>query len=180
MLSVVWQERHPDCKKTEWWVAAMVICLGRCADWHIAQLLPLPLTVSCSSKYRLVLAFWYRLTQFVLDKGPLSVCVLLLLVIPPPTRSSGRRYSVLLLKFLSFFFSFFSFAKGSLRWLYRQGTFIAQKIGYMCNFIKLVQNLVADPPLKFGGLKTSNFGQFSDDLRLRRSTAPERKKISPI
>jgi len=38
-------------------------------------------------------------------------------VIPPPTWSSGRRYSVFQQKFLSFF----SFAKGSLRWLYRQG-----------------------------------------------------------
>ena len=29
---------------------------------------------------------------------------------------------------------FFSFAKGSSRWLYRQGTFLAQKVGYRCNF----------------------------------------------
>jgi len=65
------------------------------------------------------------------------------LIIPPPTQSSGRRYSVFQQKFLS---SFFSFAKGSLRWLYRRGTFIAQKVGYRCNFIKLVRNLGADPP----------------------------------
>ena len=77
--------------------------------------------------------------------------VLSLIFITLPTRSSGRRYSVLLQKFLS---SFFSFAKGSLRWRYRQGTFIAQKVGYRCNFIKLVRNLGADPPLKFGGPKT--------------------------
>jgi len=35
---------------TEWWGAGMVICLERGADLHIAQLMPLPLTVSCFSK----------------------------------------------------------------------------------------------------------------------------------
>ena len=37
--------------------------------------MPLPLTVSCFSKSRLVLPFWYRLNRVVLDKGPLNVCV---------------------------------------------------------------------------------------------------------
>ena len=46
----------------------MVICLGRGELLHMAQLMSLPLTVSCSSKSRLVLPFWYRLTQVVLDK----------------------------------------------------------------------------------------------------------------
>jgi len=51
----------------------MVICLERGADLHMAQLMPLPLTV----KSGLVLPFWYRLTRVVLDKGPLNghVCV---------------------------------------------------------------------------------------------------------
>ena len=49
MLSVGWQEGHPACKKTEWWGAGMVICLKRGADLHTAQLMPLPLTVSCFS-----------------------------------------------------------------------------------------------------------------------------------
>ena len=53
----------------------MVICLERCADLHMAQLMPLPLTVSCSSKTQLVLPFWYRLTPVVLDKGTLNGCV---------------------------------------------------------------------------------------------------------
>jgi len=34
----------------------MVICLGQSADLHMAQLMPLPLTVSCSSKSRFVLS----------------------------------------------------------------------------------------------------------------------------
>jgi len=32
--------------KTEWWDAGMVICLGQGADLHMAQLMPLPLTIS--------------------------------------------------------------------------------------------------------------------------------------
>jgi len=37
----------------------MVLCLGQCADLHMAQLMPLPLTISCSSKSRLVLPSWF-------------------------------------------------------------------------------------------------------------------------
>ena len=47
------QEGHPACKKTEWWGTGMVICLERGADLHMAQLMPLPLTVSCSSKIQI-------------------------------------------------------------------------------------------------------------------------------
>jgi len=35
----------------------MVICLERVADLHMAQLMPLPLTVSCSSKIQIGLTF---------------------------------------------------------------------------------------------------------------------------
>jgi len=38
---VGWQEGHPACKKTEWWGAGVVICLGRGADLHMAQLMSL-------------------------------------------------------------------------------------------------------------------------------------------
>jgi len=44
------QEGHPACKKLEWWGTGMVICLERDADLHLAQLMPLLLTVSCFSK----------------------------------------------------------------------------------------------------------------------------------
>ena len=44
------QKGHPACKKLEWWGAGMVICPERNADLHMAQLMPLPLTVSCFSK----------------------------------------------------------------------------------------------------------------------------------
>ena len=51
------QEGHPACKKTEWWGAGMVICVERCADLHMAQLMPLPLTVSCSNKIQIGFTF---------------------------------------------------------------------------------------------------------------------------
>ena len=59
------------------WCAVVVVCLELGADLHMAQLMSLPLTVSCFSKTRLVLPFWYRLTWVVPDKGPLNVCVCL-------------------------------------------------------------------------------------------------------
>jgi len=40
------QEGHLACKKLEWWGTGMVICLEGDADLHMAQLMPLPLTVS--------------------------------------------------------------------------------------------------------------------------------------
>jgi len=58
--------------KTEWWGAGVVICLDLGADLHMAQLMPLPLTVSCSIasvKSRLALPVWYRLTWVVPEKG---------------------------------------------------------------------------------------------------------------
>jgi len=57
MLLVGWQEGHPAIEKTEWWGAGMVICLERGADLHVAQLMPLPLTVSCSSKIQIGFTF---------------------------------------------------------------------------------------------------------------------------
>ena len=57
MLLVGRQEGHPACKKTEWWDAGVVICLERGADLHMAQLMPLPLTVSCFSKIQIGFAF---------------------------------------------------------------------------------------------------------------------------
>jgi len=55
--------------KTEWLGAGMVICLEQGADLHMAQLMPLPLTVSGFSKIQIGLPFWYRLTWVVPEKG---------------------------------------------------------------------------------------------------------------
>jgi len=52
------QEGHPACKKTDWWGAGKVICLERGADClHMAQLMPMPLTVSCFSKIQIGFTF---------------------------------------------------------------------------------------------------------------------------
>ena len=57
MLLVGRQEGHPACKKLEWWGAGVVICLEQGADLHMAQLMPLPLTVSCFSKIQIGFTF---------------------------------------------------------------------------------------------------------------------------
>jgi len=43
--------------KNEWRGAGVVICLERGADLHMAQLMPLPLTVSCFSKFQIGFTF---------------------------------------------------------------------------------------------------------------------------
>ena len=40
-----------------WWGAGMVICLERDADLHMAQLMPLPLTISCFCKIQIGFTF---------------------------------------------------------------------------------------------------------------------------
>ena len=51
------QEGHPACKKTEWWGTGVIICLERGADLHMAQLMSLPLTFSCSSRIQIGFTF---------------------------------------------------------------------------------------------------------------------------
>ena len=43
--------------RPEWWGAGVVVCLERCVDLHMAQLMPLPLTVSCFSKIQIGFTF---------------------------------------------------------------------------------------------------------------------------
>ena len=53
----------------------MVICLEQDADLHMAQLMPLPLAVSCSSKIQIGFTFLVpRLNRVVPDKGSLNGC----------------------------------------------------------------------------------------------------------
>jgi len=74
-LLVGWQEGHPTCKKLELWGAGMVICLQRVADLHMAQLMPLPLTVSCFSKIQIGFTSLVPAHLGSPGKGPLSGCV---------------------------------------------------------------------------------------------------------
>ena len=41
----------------KWWGAGVVFCLERSADLHVAQLMSLPLTVSCISKIQIGFTF---------------------------------------------------------------------------------------------------------------------------
>jgi len=49
--------RASGLQKTEWWGTGVVICLERDANLHMAQLMPLPLTVSCFSKIQIGFTF---------------------------------------------------------------------------------------------------------------------------
>ena len=66
--------------KTEWWGAGVVICLQRGADLHMAQLMPLPLTVSCFSKIQIAFTFLV----------PLNVCVCVC-VVPGQPRTTWMK-----------------------------------------------------------------------------------------
>ena len=52
----------------------MVICLERGADLHMAQLMPLPLIVSCFSKIQIGFAYLVLPHPGSPRKGPLNVC----------------------------------------------------------------------------------------------------------
>jgi len=74
------QDGHSACKKTEWWGACVAVCLERGADLHMAQLMPLPLTVSCFSKILigftfLVLAYPGSPGQRAVKRVCVCVCV---------------------------------------------------------------------------------------------------------
>ena len=53
----------------------MVICLERGADLHMAQLMPLPLTVSCSRKIQIGFTFLVPAHLGSPEKEPLNECV---------------------------------------------------------------------------------------------------------
>ena len=61
--------------KTEWWGVGVVICLERGADLHMAQLMPLPLTVSCSSKIQIGFTFLVPADWVVPKTAVKRVCV---------------------------------------------------------------------------------------------------------
>ena len=52
----------------------MVICLERVADLHMAQLMPLSLTVSCFSKIQIGVIFLVPAYPGSPGKGPLNGC----------------------------------------------------------------------------------------------------------
>jgi len=73
MMLVGWQKGHPVCKKNEWWGAGMVVSLELDAGLHMAQLMPMPLTVSCFGKIQI--GFTVLVLAHPAGKGPLNGCV---------------------------------------------------------------------------------------------------------
>ena len=75
--SVLWRcwlgDRKGIRPVKNWVVGCWHGCLRWGAGLHIAHQMPLPLTVSCSSKSRLVLPFWYLLTRVVPDSSPRQI-----------------------------------------------------------------------------------------------------------
>ena len=58
MYSVLWLCGRKGIRPvTEWWGVGVAICLAHSADLHMAQLMPLPLTVACFSKIHIGFTF---------------------------------------------------------------------------------------------------------------------------
>ena len=70
------QEGHPACKKLSGWVLAW-LSVWRGANWHMAQLMPLPLTVSCFSKIQIGFTFLIPAHLGSPGQRPLNGCVCL-------------------------------------------------------------------------------------------------------
>ena len=70
----------------------MVICLERGADLHMAQLMPLPLTVSCSSKIQIGFTFLVPAYPGCPGKEAVKWLLLLLFVLTDLSRKAeGNR-----------------------------------------------------------------------------------------
>jgi len=66
--------------KKQWWGVGVVICLERGADLHMAQVMPLPLTVSCSSKIQTGFTFLVPAYPGCPEKDAVKWLLLLLLL----------------------------------------------------------------------------------------------------
>ena len=73
--------------KNEWWGVGVVVCLERGAGLHMAQLMPLPLTVSCSSKIQIGFTFLVPAYPGCPGKEAVKWLLLLLLFVPQPFNS---------------------------------------------------------------------------------------------
>jgi len=67
--------RASGLQKTEWWGTGMVICLERVADLYMAQMMPVPLTVSGFSKIQIGFIFLVPAHLGSPGKGSLNGCV---------------------------------------------------------------------------------------------------------
>ena len=86
-------------KKLEWWGTGVVICLERDSDLHIAQLMPLPLTVSCFSKIQIGFTFLVPAHpgspgKRAVKRVCVCVCVWMLFLMLKSTVSKHWRHSI--------------------------------------------------------------------------------------
>ena len=76
--------------KTEWWGAGVDICLERGADLHMAQLMPLPLSVSCFSKIQI--GFTFLVPAHPGSPGQRAIeCAIECVCVPMLGQTDGRR-----------------------------------------------------------------------------------------
>ena len=68
----------------------MIICLGRGANLHMAQLMPLPLTVSCFNKIQIGFTFLVPAHLGSPGKVPLNGCVVVAFQLQSCGSSSSR------------------------------------------------------------------------------------------
>ena len=57
LLTIMQSDAVGGWQEGQWWGAGVVVCLERGADLHMAQLMPLPLTVSCFSEVQFGFTF---------------------------------------------------------------------------------------------------------------------------
>jgi len=89
------QEGHPACRKLEWWGTGIVICLERDADLHMAQLMTLPLTVSCFSKIHIGFTFLVPAHLGSPRKRAVKrVCVCVIVIIMSLLQATGMQVAV--------------------------------------------------------------------------------------
>jgi len=81
--------------KTEWWGAGVVICPERGAELHMAQLMPLPLTISCFSIIQNSFYLSGTGSPGWSRTGPLNVCVWCFLLLLGRSYRWSQRYYVL-------------------------------------------------------------------------------------
>jgi len=89
------QEGHLACRKLEWWGTGIVICLERDADLHTAQLMSLPLTVSCFSKIQI--GFTFLVPAHLGSPGKRAVkrvCVCVIVIIMSLLQATGMQVAV--------------------------------------------------------------------------------------
>ena len=98
LLSVLWccwligRKGIQPVKTLEWWGAGVVICLEQGADLHMAQLMPLPFTVSCFTKIQIGFTFLVPAYLGSPRKGPLNGCVCVMCILCPAEPARHYRY----------------------------------------------------------------------------------------